>query len=133
MTPADMIEQAALDGVTVTVTPTGGLKANGAQQAVDRWAPILRDSKAALLAELQLEKRRAGVLAMLQANPDIRYAIEINEPDIDPVMVSLAIRDAATCEVKIPQARFEPFSLLALIEKHTVSNPNNPNNKKMKS
>lgn len=123
MTPATMIELAALDGVVLAATPAGTVTAKGESQAIARWAPVLRVSKAAILAELQLEQRRAGVLAKLQAAPSIRYAIEINEPNADPVVVSLAIRELATCELTIPLARFEPFQLLALIEKHSATQP----------
>ena len=130
MNAADLIEQAALEGVAVIATPAGTVTVSGVPQAIDRWAPLLRDHKAALLAELQLEQRRAGVLAMLHANADIRYAIEINEPDTDPVTMLLAIRDVATCEVKIPQVNYDPFQVLALIEKHTASNPSNHNNQR---
>lgn len=120
MTPAEMIEQAILEGVVLAVTPVGTVSAKGDRQAIDRWAPVLRDNKAAILAELKLEQRRAGVLAKLQADPGIRYAIEIFEPDTDPVTVSLAIRAVGTCELTIPLARFDAFEVLSLVAKHSA-------------
>ena len=68
-------------------------------------------------SELQLERRRTKVLAMLRESPGIRYAIEVVDANTDPVIVS--IRNVATFEINIPQAYYDAFALLELIEKHT--------------
>ena len=52
MTPATIIERAAADGVRLTLTAPGKLKAIGDKQAVIRWLPILTEHKAELLASL---------------------------------------------------------------------------------
>jgi hypothetical protein len=69
-----------------------------------RWLPAIKQSKAAIIAELQLEQRRAKVLAMLRDNLGIRYAIEVADANTDPVIVSIGIRNVATFEMNIPQA-----------------------------
>ncbi|MEF8724024.1 MAG: hypothetical protein V5B30_16020 [Candidatus Accumulibacter delftensis] len=63
--------------------------------------------------------RRAKVLAMLRDNPGVRYAIEVPDANTDPVIISIGIRNVATFEMNIPQAYYDAFALLELIEKHT--------------
>ena len=65
------------------------------------------------------EGRRQRVLAMLAHNPALRLAV-VCDGHGDPVPVAVAIRDKGTCEVLIPAARFDPFALLDLIEKHST-------------
>ena len=52
MTPATIIERAAADGVRLTLSAPGKLKAIGEQQAVSRWLPIIADNKPNILAVL---------------------------------------------------------------------------------
>ena len=56
---------------------------------------------------------------MLADNPGIQYAM-ITDTDADPeaVILALAIRGRASCELRIPRAKFDPFLLLHLIERH---------------
>lgn len=62
------------------------------------------------------EARRQRVLAMLAADPMLRLAV-VCDGEGDPVPVAVALRDKGTCEVLIPAARFDPFALLALVER----------------
>jgi hypothetical protein len=41
------------------------------------------------------------------------------DANTDPVIVSIGIRNVATFEMNIPQAYYDAFALLELIEKHT--------------
>jgi hypothetical protein len=66
------------------------------------------------------EARRQRVLDMLHRRPGIRYAVVVADPDADPVIVSVAIRSVASFELEIPQAYYDAFALLELIEKHTT-------------
>lgn len=70
------------------------------------------------LPDPAMEGRRRRVLAMLTERPGIRYAVIVDNPDTDPVIVALAIRDAGTCELAIPAANYDAFALLAMIERH---------------
>jgi len=65
------------------------------------------------------EDRRQRVLAILADNPALRLAVVCGGQD-DPVPVAVAIRDKGTCEVLIPAARFDPFALLELVERHAT-------------
>ena len=126
MTPARIIQQAAVEGVRLAVTPAGTIKATGNQGTVNRWLPLIREHKPEIIEALQeavnddtlsdpaMEARRRRVLAMLAANPGLRLAV-VCDGEGDPVSVAVAIRDKGTCEVLIPAARFDPFALIELV------------------
>ena len=65
------------------------------------------------------EARWQRVIMMLANNPDIRYAMT-TDTDADPeaVILTLAIRDKATCELRIQKAKYDPFLLLDLIHRY---------------
>lgn len=119
MSPTEIIERATDEGVQLTLSPSGSISAKGDQSTIARWLPAIKQSKAAIIAELQLERRRASVLTMLRENPGIRYAIEVLDADTDPVVVSIGIRNVASFEMNIPKAYYDAFALQELIEKHT--------------
>ena len=119
MTPVEIIEQATVEGVTLALSPAGTITATGDRAAVSHWLPVIRQSKTEILAELHLERRRTKVLAMLREDPSIRYAIDVVDANTDPVVVSIGIRHVATFEMNIPQAYYNAFALLELIEEHT--------------
>lgn len=133
MTPATIIQQAQADGVKLALSPSGTIKAVGNGEAVNRWLPVIRQHKAELLDELRAandgayaalpypatEARRQRVLAMLRESPAARYAVVTDtESDPDAVIVALAIRGRATCELLIPRNRYDGTLLLDLIERH---------------
>lgn len=120
MSPSEIIERASEEGVLLALSPSGSISARGDESAIDRWLPAIKQFKAGIIAELQLERQRAKVLAMLSNNPGIRYAIEVVDANTDPVIVSIGIRNVATFEMNIPQAYYDAFALLELIEKHIV-------------
>lgn len=66
------------------------------------------------------EARRHRVLAMLASDPSLRVAV-ICDGEGDPVPVAVGIRDKGICEVHIPAARFDPFALLDLVDRHGQS------------
>ena len=51
-------------------------------------------------------------------NPLAKYAAEIIDPNSDPVIVAVAIRGKAVCDVAIPRDKFDPFVLLEMIHAH---------------
>ena len=61
------------------------------------------------------EARRQRVLTMLADNPALRLAVVCDGVG-DPV----PIRDKGSVEILIPAARFDPFALLELVERHSV-------------
>jgi len=65
------------------------------------------------------EARRQRVLTMLADNPALRLAVVCDGAG-DPVPVAVAIRGKGSVEILIPAARFDPFALLDLVERHTM-------------
>ena len=133
MTPATIIKQAQADGVMLALSPTGTIKAVGTEQAVTRWLPVIRQHRAELITELRAandcayeavpdpaaEARRQRVIALLRENPGLLYAVTTDANAVpEAVLLTLAIRERATCELRIPRAKYDPFLLLALIERH---------------
>jgi hypothetical protein len=57
---------------------------------------------------------------MLAENPGITHAI-ISDDETDPkyVIITLAIRGQATCDLRIPKDRYDGLKMLELIEQHT--------------
>jgi hypothetical protein len=65
------------------------------------------------------EARRQRVLDMLAEHPTIQYAMVTDtESEPDYVIVTLAIRGRATCDLHIPKDLYDGTLLLDLIEKH---------------
>jgi hypothetical protein len=64
------------------------------------------------------ESRLQRVLAMLAERPGIRYAV-LTDSEANPaeVILTIAIRGVATCELRIPR-QYDPFLLLDLVQRH---------------
>jgi len=60
MTPAAIIKEAMADGVNLSLTPSGTIKAIGEAVAVNRWLPLLREHKPEILAVLAHEPGLKG-------------------------------------------------------------------------
>ncbi len=70
--------------------------------------------------DVAAEARRQTVLAMLEKNPGITYAIiSDTESETDAVIVTLAIRGKAICELCVPRDRYDGLALLQVLEEHT--------------
>jgi hypothetical protein len=54
MTPATIIREAQADGVNLTLSPTGTIKATGEGVAVNRWLAVIRDRKAEIIDVLKV-------------------------------------------------------------------------------
>jgi hypothetical protein len=119
MTPVEIIEQATVDGVILALSPAGTITATGDQSAVDRWLPTIRDNKPSILCELQRERRRAKVLALLEGK---HFALFVDNDKTDPVIATVGIREVATFELAIPRHSYDGMVLLELIEKHYGEN-----------
>ena len=66
------------------------------------------------------EKKRRKVLSMLADNPDITDAFTSDDQtDPEYVIITLAIRGQATCDLRIPKDRYDGPKMLELIEQHT--------------
>jgi len=104
------------DGDYLDISPADNLPPELVQQ--------LKQSKSEILTELQRETRaewrRQKVIAMLEAAPGTQRAIYV-DTDSDPhnAIVTVAVRACQqTCEMLIPKAKYDPWRLLELIERH---------------
>ena len=61
------------------------------------------------------------IISNLGGDSELRYSLETHT-DIEPdaVILTLAIRGKAACELRIPKSRYDGIALLELIEKHTT-------------
>jgi len=119
MNAAEIIDGAKWEGVILALSPVGSITATGEQSAVDLWLPIIRDNKPGILRELQRERRRAKVLAMLAADPGLRYAIHVDDASTDPVVATVGIRPIATLDLEIPSRYYDGMALLELVESYS--------------
>ena len=53
MNPAEIIARATEDGVLLALSPSCSISAKGVQSAIDRWLPVIRQSKAAIVLLLR--------------------------------------------------------------------------------
>jgi hypothetical protein len=65
------------------------------------------------------EARRQRVLAMLADHPTARYAA-LTDMQADPevVILTLAVRGRATCDLRIPREKWDGVLFLELLERH---------------
>lgn len=54
MIPAAIIKEAMADGVSLTISPAGTIKAIGDGAAVNRWLPTIREHKGGIVAALKV-------------------------------------------------------------------------------
>jgi len=96
---------------------------------IEETRRLIREHKAELLAALVAplpdpgaEARRSRVLAMLVEHPEARYAsVSDFQSDPDAVILALAIRGRATCELRIPREKWDGVLFLELLERHCTT------------
>ena len=78
------------------------------------------DVKPETLQDRQREARRQKVIAMLEAAPGTQRAVYTDtESDLHNVILAVAVRSCQqTCELLIPKAKYDPWRLLELVERH---------------
>ncbi|MBK9520348.1 MAG: hypothetical protein IPO13_01705 [Rhodocyclaceae bacterium] len=54
MTPAAIIQSATADGISLSVSASGAIKAGGDPPKIARWMPVIREHKAAIIAALRV-------------------------------------------------------------------------------
>ena len=102
------------DGRYLDISPADDLPDELVQQLKQSKAEIL----VALKLEQQQETRRQKALAMLDTDPAIKRAIHADtDSDPDNVILAIAIRHVATCEMLVPKAKYDAWQLFALVDK----------------
>ena len=85
MISGEIIEQAAEDGVLLSLSPSGNISAKGNRAAVGHWLPEIRKSKNTIVDLLRLKHRRAEVLSMLSDISGVLREVrsELTQDDIE--------------------------------------------------
>lgn len=121
----DLILQLRSEGFSVSAA-NSRLRIAPAEKLTDELKQTILQSKNEILSQLQREAkeeaRRQKVLEMLAGNPETQRAI-IADQNSDPVhvIITIGIRSVATFELMIDKSRFDPFTLLDLIDKQSMS------------
>ncbi|SFE41320.1 hypothetical protein [Nitrosomonas sp. Nm166] len=115
-----IIEALKAEGVTIRADGDF-LELSPAEKITKELIERLKKHKPAILAELKRQGRYAKVLAILTDNPETKRAI-ITDMDSDPdnVIITIVIRNQYTFEMMIPKAKYDPFTLLELINKGSL-------------
>jgi hypothetical protein len=69
------------------------------------------------------ERRRQEVLGMLKAQPDLTHAV-ITHPDLEQnhVILTSAVRNRATCELRVLQDKYDIALVMKLVNQHIKVN-----------
>lgn len=70
MTPAAIIREAQTDGVTLSISPTGTIKASGDGAAVNRWLSVIREHKAEIIGALKACAGDAATIPQMPAEDE---------------------------------------------------------------
>ena len=132
----DLLQALRAQGFTLRAED-GRVMVAPAERITDELRAVIRANKAELLTALgagsspespaavdsvrdpAAKGRRERVSAMLQEHPGARYAVLVDD-DADPeaAIVTLAIRDLATCELRIPRGKWDGVLFLELLERY---------------
>lgn len=127
MDAPDILDRLTAAGISLKPLPDGTLWATPRAALTDEMRVLIRQHRAELLQALSTdplpdptaEARRQRVLEMLNRNPTAKYVVVTDtESDPEVVILVLAIRGRATCELRIPRDRYDGPLLLDLIERH---------------
>lgn len=102
---------AGLATLAVANSPKDGIRESDIQ------TPRQQDNRDTLLKE----QRRNRVLAMLAEEPDKSRAVCTDmDSDPDNVILTLAIRYVATCELRIPKEQYDPFQIMGMLDHQDI-------------
>ena len=122
MTLSSLIRKRDTGSIATAIPAISATQPKGGAATVARIATVAvadPPEAKAVTPDPATEARRQRVLAMLADNPALRLAVVCDGAG-DPVPVAVAIRDKGSVEILIPAARFDPFALLELVERHTM-------------
>lgn len=123
MDASELIGRLALAGVRLQVLGPDRLGAGPSEALTDELRALIRAHKPVLLEALVpvgrgQELRRQLALRKLAAEPEKRR-VAIFDPDAEPdaVICTIAIRNAGTCELRIPRASYDPWAVLDALQR----------------
>lgn len=86
MTPANIIQKAQSDGVRLSISPTGTIKATGDGAAVNRWLGAIRENKAGIIEALKVGAGDTVPMTAEQETAIRAWLVAIGETD--PVIIA---------------------------------------------
>lgn len=89
-----------------------------ARQQPDHWRERIRNDSNAEKFLNPLPKHQVEVLEMLKAEPSLRYAFTTRAQGAE-VLITLAVRDVAVCELSMPGNRYDPVQFWNTIRELT--------------
>jgi hypothetical protein len=121
----DLILQLRSEGFSVSAA-NSRLRIAPAEKLTDELKQTILQSKNEILSQLQREAkeeaRRQKVLDLLASHPETQRAVIADqESDPDHVIITIGIRSVATFELMIDKSRFDPFTLLDLVDKQSMN------------
>lgn len=121
MNPTTIMTQAMADGVTLSLSATGSIKAAGDSAAVNRWLPVIREHKAGIIDVLKVG---ANDIATASRAWSIRYLDGdplqvICVPDMTHATILAAYSGAVAVEPFLPNVR-EPSNPMSAIEESAI-------------
>jgi hypothetical protein len=120
MSPAEITERSARDGLALSIATDGNIKITGDPSIIDKWLPLIRENKSGIIVLLQSEQRQQRVEDMLTGNPELKYAVLVDDATTDPVLVTVGVRRLAIFNLEIPLAHYDGPALLQIIEEHSM-------------
>ena len=70
------------------------------------------------------DSRQQRVEDMLESNPELKYAVVVDDTNTDPVTVTVGIRKIAGFDLEIPRKNYDGLALLQVIEQHAEETGN---------
>jgi hypothetical protein len=86
------------------------------QQAPQKMEVVVAHENEAIDEPLDLRQQR--VLELLQSNPELKYAVVVDDTNTDPVTVTVGIRKIAVFDLEIPRKNYDGMALLQVIEQY---------------
>jgi hypothetical protein len=71
------------------------------------------------IEEAANDTRQQRVEDMLANNPELKYAVLVEDATTDPVIVTVGIRGLAVFNLEIPHAHYDGLALLQILEEHS--------------
>lgn len=72
------------------------------------------------IEEAANDTRQQRVEDMLTSNPELKYAVVVDDATTDPVTVTVGIRKIAVFNLEIPRKNYDGLALLQVIEQYTT-------------
>jgi hypothetical protein len=115
ITPEQLLQELEVGGDLQDLA-SGALTSRGLRLAAETLTLRYSDSN----VDVERETRRLQALGMLAQEPRLQYALASDdESKPDAVILTLAVRDKATCELRIPNDKYDGLALLELLEQLT--------------